>query len=278
MSKIIRLTENQFGEMMAYHGSNSDFDRFNHKKFLNSGVGSQSFGWGTYITNDKAIANSYARSSINIYKHMDEIPDVLSKKYGLTNDECYDVIENFYRFTNGFNIPVRDLDKEITKMDIAGYARREDMPYLDKYATIINYCRTTGERNNTLYEVDIPDDNGTNYLPWYESITMEQTFKIRDGIRFFEKRKGFSIINERTYNSIIYPENEPLKIKQIYYLLAESFGSQKAASLFLMYCGFDGIKYPAGTRWKKPDGAAEDAYNYVIFDASKVKIINKTRV
>ena len=52
----------------------------------------------------------------------------------------------------------------------------------------------------------------------------------------------------------------------------------KAASLFLAQCGFDGIKYPAGTRWQKPDGASEDAYNYVIFDANKVKIINKTRM
>ena len=44
-----------------------------------------------------------------------------------------------------------------------------------------------------------------------------------------------------------------------------------------MQCGFDGIKYPAGTRWQKPDGSSEDAYNYVIFDANKVKIINKTK-
>jgi hypothetical protein len=55
------------------------------------------------------------------------------------------------------------------------------------------------------------------------------------------------------------------------------FGKDKAASLFLMQCGFDGIKYPAGTRWQKPDGASEDAMNYVIFDANKVKIINKTK-
>jgi hypothetical protein len=52
----------------------------------------------------------------------------------------------------------------------------------------------------------------------------------------------------------------------------------KAASLLFMQCGFDGIKYPAGTRWKKPDGASEDAMNYVIFDANKVKIVNKTKV
>ena len=52
----------------------------------------------------------------------------------------------------------------------------------------------------------------------------------------------------------------------------------KAASLFLLQCGFDGIMYPAGTIWGKPFGAADDAYNYVIFDSNKVKIVNKTKV
>jgi hypothetical protein len=42
-----------------------------------------------------------------------------------------------------------------------------------------------------------------------------------------------------------------------------------------MQCGFTGIKYFAGTRMKKPDGAADDAMNYVIFNANDVKIINK---
>ena len=62
MPKVIKLTENQFGEMMAYHGSGSDFDKFNHKKYLGKGAGSQTFGWGTYITNDIEIAKSYAES------------------------------------------------------------------------------------------------------------------------------------------------------------------------------------------------------------------------
>ena len=64
----------------------------------------------------------------------------------------------------------------------------------------------------------------------------------------------------------------------VYLRLQKIFGSAKAASLFLMQCGFDGIKYPSGTKWQKPDGAAEDAMNYVIFDSNKVKIINKAKV
>ena len=277
MAKVIRLTENQFGEMMAYHGSNSNFDKFNHKKYLNSGVGSQVFGWGTYITSDEAIARSYARSSINIHKHLDEIPDILSNLYGLTNDECCDVLEKFYKFTNGFNIPVIDLNKEVKKEDIICYAGREYMNYLDMFVTIINYCRTEGERENTLYEVDIPDyiGDGDNYLSWYDEITKSDKEKIRKGMEIISKRFNFEIPQK----IVSYTDRmASVDGSDIYNLLKSILGSAKAASLFLMQCGYDGICYPAGTKWKKPNGASEDAMNYVIFDANKVKIINKTKV
>ena len=67
--------------------------------------------------------------------------------------------------------------------------------------------------------------------------------------------------------------------KNIYHRLTNIFEcNPKAASLFLSQCGFDGIKYPAGTKCKKPDGSADNAYNYVIFDSNKVKITNKSEV
>ena len=274
MAKVIKLTENQFGEMMAYHGSNSDFDKFNHKKYLSTGAGSQVFGWGTYVTDDEAIGRSYARSSINIHKHMHEIPDILTNTYGLSNDECFDVIEKFYDWTNGFNIPVRDLSKEVTKRDIIGYMGSKYMKYADMFLTIINYCRTDSERTNTLYEVDIPDDNGFNYLSWYDKPTNEQQKAIKDGLYKLEKRLNRKILTIYSFISGMAAYKE---MASTFTRLTNGNG-YKAASLFLMQCGFDGIKYPAGTKWQKPDGAAEDAYNYVIFDANKVKIVNKTRM
>ena len=45
LRKLIR--EAIEAEKVAYHGSGASFDQFNHKKFLSSGAGSQSFGWGT---------------------------------------------------------------------------------------------------------------------------------------------------------------------------------------------------------------------------------------
>jgi hypothetical protein len=130
-----------------------------------------------------------------------------------------------------------------------------------------------------FYEVEIPDINQFNYLEWYYVPTATQKGAIIDGMQRLEERYGRKIVKD--INGLV-----NMEFKKIYHQLADIFARQindfskgdKAASLFLMQCGFDGIMYPAGTRWQKPDGASEDAYNYVIFDANKVKIVNKTKV
>ena len=209
MSKIIRLTENQFGEMMVYHGSGSDFDKFNHKKYLSTGAGDQAFGWGTYVTSDEAIGRSYASDDMDV-----GFMQIFKSKLGVT-------------------------------------------------------------RNNTLYEVEIPDDNGHNYLEWYGDVDVSIKRIVCKMMKKMEKRFNFRA------SSGFWPSMSDMRILEgveLYKLLADVLESDKAASLFLMQCGFDGIKYPAGTIWNKPDDASEDAMNYVIFDANKVKIVNKTKV
>ena len=64
----------------------------------------------------------------------------------------------------------------------------------------------------------------------------------------------------------------------VYKRLAQILGSQRDASTFLMNLGYDGIKYEAGTILGKPEESDDDAENYVIFNANKIKIINKTIV
>ena len=179
MAKIIKLTENQFVEMIGYHGSGADFDKFNHKKYLNSGAGSQSFGWGTYITNDRYVALGYT---------------------------------------------------DTTKTDQA-----------------------------FLYEVEIPDDNGQNYLEYNAYMRPDEKKRILDKAKEIERRFNFkfndgfySYLNNGDDGSVsIGLNNEGATVNWMYYLLSKNLGSEKAASLFLMHCGFDGIKYPSGTMWKK---------------------------
>lgn len=327
MSKKIRLNQNQFAnicEMMAYHGTGAEFDKFNHKKYLNTGAMSQSFGWGTYVTNDKYVALGYSRASkdhmINMTKlndgTIDDIVDKLMEKYGISENEAYDFVEKTIRsYENDFDQVVSDIDWIEERLYNDKKLRDSQRLYLKMQYDILFYLKYKFENQSFLYQVDIPEDNGTNYIDWYNGIPSsfmrriiecflrlkrKQLDAIADSDYPFasglyghiqwinehpeQKDKMIGLLSkEGSYNVFFgtnnYTNNGKAEGRNLYLRLSSLFGSKpKAASLFLMQCGFDGIKYPSGTIWRKPDGAGEDAYNYVVFDSNKVKIIKKERV
>ena len=57
------VNEGMIREHRVYHGSGADFDAFDHSH-MGEGEGSQSFGWGTYVTNSETIGKSYAKRSM----------------------------------------------------------------------------------------------------------------------------------------------------------------------------------------------------------------------
>lgn len=305
------IQENETDEMMAYHGTGADFDKFNHKKYLNTGAGSQSFGWGTYVTNDEVVAKGYSENSKSIGKDAEyDIANFLIINYDYNKEdagrEAHDILANF-RWAGSLSEFI-----ELCKKGMTAEWNNEEQKERDK--RWLDVLMSLRKENAFLYEVDIPEDNGTNYIEWYEHFPKEQMkrvlygfLKIHDeylnqmanrnypfrcelyqSIQFMKENpdkveKMIDILsNDERYDTFFsigfYTRNPDTEGKNVYGRLRELMGSAKAASLFLMYCGFDGIKYPSGTRWQKPDGASEDAYNYVIFDANKVKIINKTKV
>ena len=328
MSKIIRLTENQFGEMMAYHGSDADFNKFNHKKYLNTGAGSQIFGWGTYITDDRSVALGYT--------NMTYTPDYIKEfnewlKQGYSVVEITKEKEHFFRnifFKNHINDFIskglNDFESKISCSILWDFLRSEDflkdrtiavlkrwinekryerdmfgitMPSsrieknLIRYKTALEVLKgletcENEEKSGILYEVDIPDDDGFNYLLWDDYLTDIQLDTIYGEMEAIDKKHNskifydFLVDDDFSYN--INGENLYKKIVDCFNKHFESTNTKsnaaKAASLFLLQCGFDGIKYEAGTVWGKPFGASDDACNYVIFDANKVKIVNKTRM
>ena len=314
------LQENETDEMMAYHGTSADFNKFNHKKFLNTGAGSQSFGWGTYVTNDDTVAMGYSESSKRIpnEKYVDLIAAYLVNNKNMPDDvetkikaeEYSSMLFSDYREVGGFD-ELKDVYEYYLKHPNHYNMNQEK---IDLYTMFVDVLSNNKKEHAFLYEVEIPDDNGENYIEWYEHFPSEFMKRLLHGFltihqkyldSIAEKDYGFKCdlyrdlqwINQNPnraeeminilsnsddyddfFSSGFYTQKPTTEGKFVYGRLRSLFGSPKAASLLLMHCGFDGIEYPSGTMWKKPDGAAEDAYNYVIFNANKVKITNKTKV
>ena len=213
----------------------------------------------------------YVDAQLNVQDlDREKLVSVLVSNLNIDENEARAFIERFYKLMNGHNVPKKG--GKVSMMEFLGCGFRHND--VDKLTAIIKYAETI-KQNSMLYEVDIPDDNGSNYIDWYMPVDYRCRFYIMRKISYLEQRFNFEP-SDSLYELLTTKRNIPGSV--LYKTLSGNLGSDKAASLLLMQSGFDGIKYPAGTKWSKPEGAAEDAMNYVIFDANKVKIVNKTRV
>ena len=125
-----------------------------------------------------------------------------------------------------------------------------------------------------LYTVEIPDDNGSNYLDWNghpaESLLKDVgSFLESDG---FERVQDSPVRYEKGESTVVLNPNATGA--DLYAELREALGSDKKASQALAESGCIGIKYPADNmRGGREDGAK----NYVIFNENDAKITDHTR-
>ena len=125
-----------------------------------------------------------------------------------------------------------------------------------------------------LYTVEIPDDNGSNYLDW-NGHPAESLLK---DVGSFLESNGFERVQD---NPVRYEKGESTVVlnpnatgADLYAELREALGSDKKASQGLAELGCIGIKYPADNmRGGRKDGAK----NYVIFNENDAKITDHTR-
>ena len=244
--------------LKVYHGSGADFTEFDFDH-MGEGAGSQVFGWGGYVTSSKKIGKSYANLVDANAPHQDveyvgnnthEYTDVVA---GLFNggQRDYDDVKEFLQ--NGYN---SDKDNARKKQMLEWFESTKPSDW-----------KSVNDGKRNLYEVDIPEDNGSNYLEWEKTLTEKQINAILDAlakngvdISSFEKR-GFKL---------------DLPFKDVYAAVLPTMMHYKPkdVSKFLSSLGFTGIKYPAGTIM---GGAEENDTNYVIFKPEDMKIIEHTK-
>lgn len=269
---IINKMLRKINEINGYHGTSYNFDKFNHKKYLNTGDGSQSFGWGTYITDNEDIAEEYgARSMESNTGTYDKDGNRLTAEM-LTNiaNEVFsdaniikDVVNKIRMSMYGKGALSEDDLIALKEEFVEKYPNMTDD--IEQFFTILqDKSLRFVKANNYVYEVDIPDYDGSNYIMWLEKPNDQLLHRLEKG---FEKLK-------RKYPSVNDLELENVESgRDIYTMLTDILGTPKAASLFLFnMCGIEGIIYPIGTIFGYE---GEEGNNYVIFDANKVKIVNK---
>lgn len=236
--------------LKVYHGSGADFTEFDFDH-MGEGEGSQAFGWGGYVTSSKNIGKSYATL-------MDNDPSKayyrIQRSNGTRFAKKYPTLESFLHG-----------DKQIAMND-----KFTEQEKIDFY----NEMKKLAEPYHNLYEVDIPEDNGSNYLDWDKPLSKNQQDAIREGLEHLGvgiktlESKGQSLerTGENVYNSTLY-----IGLTGTEYDLPEK---TKGISKFLSSVGFTGIKYKAGRNF---GGAKKGDVNYVIFKPEDMKITEHTK-
>lgn len=146
------------------------------------------------------------------------------------------------------------------------------------------------EKPRNLYTVEIPDDNGDNYLDWDGKAPDGLKEKVLDRL-YNERREDFvdklrkagfndDQIKEEADYTVNKEEMADTYLKHsvtgggLYRDLSYYLGEQKKASLFLKDMGIDGVKVIAK---RNAGGNKEGKMNYVIFDENNAQITNHTK-
>lgn len=247
----------------VYHGSGASFDKFDHS-FMGSGEGAQAYGWGTYVTEVGGIARTYAttmasKSGVDPLSYVGEYENYVGK-------DAINIAKEYMR-RNSFDLKKA---KEQVEHDL-----KLNMPALSRKGAEF-LLGTTEEDwaynpNRHLYEVEIPDDNGNNYLYWDKQYTRTELEDIAS------RSKGAVSVDELDPKGVT-KDGSTIKGGKIVRAMSEARGPHmakaKEASEKLSLCGLVGIEYPAEFR---TGGREDNAKNYVIFNEKDLDIKRHTK-
>ncbi len=285
--------------MTVYHGSGAAFDAFDHSH-MGEGEGAQAYGWGTYVTEVESIARTYAESTsgkqlsgrINrLAQHIQSRKDFIrTRKSDIKKNEDYEkyarsIRKNLRNNENEYKLAERegnekDMEFYQSLINIAEIQLKPEnhKHLIDSFWDDINNAQEDIDKSNAemsllkkelkkvhriLYTVEIPEDNGSNYLEWNEEAPKELMDKING-------------LLEKNGKTPLTAPNNTGKYAYIYLMSLMPGESQqekmKGASELLSKSGFVGIKYPAQYQ---TGGREDNAKNYVIFNEADAKITER---
>lgn len=275
--KILENQQNTAEFMQVWHGSAAVFDHFDGA-FMGSGEGSQVYGDGHYVTGVESTGRMYAtiatenrqRSSEPIVRWKGQQVDFSSVN---PLRMAHDVADSSRTIKEA-----RDRAERYADMAEEQEMKNKWSIALDilKQSTKADFKPVPVKGNRQLYEVEIPDDNGKNYLNWNDAVPVSEQDKIEE-LLFAEvvndKESDYTEKDSKQFHDDMGFGNKNLSVGDLYGTMTFALGSKKAASALLRKAGFVGVKVPTGNR-RGGDGRG---MNYVIFDDNDLKITDRVQ-
>lgn len=255
---------NEASLMTVYHGSGAEFDAFDHSH-MGEGEGAQAYGWGSYVTEVEEIGRTYAEStSGNIFRsgfgdfYLREI------RNGLAEGKQFDEVkEKLLAHHAGM------YEKAGGNTDMYG-------DFISDYETLQQLKESDLPKRN-LYTVEIPDNDGKNYLDWEKEVDRDMSKRLSEqlfnDILINDKKGSYQDdVEKEMLQRDIEDSFESVRTGKDLYKAISLYIGEEAASEFLSRAGFVGISYPAQYT---TGGRSDNARNYVIFNEEDLQIKDK---
>jgi len=231
---------------IAYHGSPYMFDKFDISK-LGTGEGSQAYGHGMYFAENMPTARQFAAISSN--------PGFRQGTGTGTDLATLDAIIklNARNFTDG------DVNKlaDIIKRKPGAFSKPDQM--LERISSYVN-----DNPPSYLYKVDVPDAAAKTFLNWDQPISSQK--QGTKALQQINKKYDFGYDNSFTGGDFY------KALTTDFIRTGKATNQKEAQKLVSEELNKIGIK---GIRHLDPNAKTEGLSNFVVFDPSTVKILER---
>ena len=253
----------------VWHGSPHKWDQADISK-VGTGEGAQAYGHGFYSADSESVAKSYQDALAVPYDPSEQVaaanrlvrrlPDDWVGPYGETSDLLTFDLDS-----------VDDINLLANYIDELSVTMPED---LAQQMRDVSSSLKGADDSGYLYKLDIPDEDIPKYLDWDKPLS-EQSDDIQSALKDMlpKHRKLPGGIIEFNGKLIDGPKGE-ITGREAYLMLSEGGDMRKAhksISERLNAKGIPGIRYLDGTS----RSAGEGTYNYVTFDPSRIKTLER---
>jgi phospholipid N-methyltransferase len=230
----------------AYHGSPHDFERFTLQK-IDTGEGAQSYGWGLYFAEKRAVADWYrSKLSGRPFFFFDGKALEWAALGGFDQDEQVAADE----LINHWRDPAPTLDH--VRAEIAGFAqdvRGADVAFWNQvlrgFDKLVKKGLTLEGNRGRLYQVNLAPKED-EYLRWDKPLS-EQSAKVRAALKKikFSTYADDAWTGGHFYSELAKELGGPLGSKHPAWMrsMGITAPSEQAASKALLAAGIPGIKY-----------------------------------
>lgn len=211
--------------LRTYHGTGASFDKFDLSHAL-EGEGSETFGHGVYVTSSREIGREYAQRAkqkkmANLYKtirYPDGVKgDTLKRRlFGeMVNDVATggDVASAKEFAKKRVGADANDVERTLEHLKDREKGTEYEQNLKDglaKYKDALKWIDSLdddylSQGNATRYEVEIPEDNGSNYLEWEGKVpdSLDKQKVVENAYKVVSDDQGFKDYKATPLNDFI---------------------------------------------------------------------------